>query len=106
MYFQSFPFHLLLSELHFCTLCLWVGISLGFGKDNFHSMTNIEINFAYAIELAECTDGAVRLVNGSSSLSGRLEVCAFSVWGTVCDDAFNSNAATVACRQLGLGKSV
>ena len=45
-------------------------------------------------------------MNGSSLLSGRLEVCAFRIWGTVCDDQFNSNAAMVACRQLGFGKYI
>ena len=53
---------------------------------------------------ADCTDGSIRLVNGSSPLNGRLEVCAFRIWGTVCDDQFDSREATVACRQLGLGK--
>ena len=54
--------------------------------------------------MAECTDRSVRLVNGSSPLNGRLEVCVVGRWGTVCDDRFNSNSALVACRQLGLGK--
>ena len=54
-----------------------------------------------------CSYGDLRLVNGPSSLAGRMEVCKNSVWGTVCHDGItpggvNGNAAAkVACRQLG-----
>ena len=48
-----------------------------------------------------CVDGDIRLVNGTSSNEGRLEICFFNHWGTVCDDQFTSQDASVACRQLG-----
>ena len=52
--------------------------------------------------------GSLRLVGGTSSNGGRLEVYINGHWGTVCDDYLNfdddywsSANARVACRQLG-----
>jgi deleted-in-malignant-brain-tumors protein 1 len=51
--------------------------------------------------LYTCEDGDIRLVNGSTSNEGRLEICFINHWGTVCDDLFTSQDASVVCRQLG-----
>ena len=51
---------------------------------------------------AVCTQGDIRLVGGSNSLEGRIELCNNNAWGTVCDDLFGTPDANVACRQLGL----
>lgn len=55
--------------------------------------------------IGDCEDGYLRLVSSNTEspipFEGKLEVCFSGVWGSVCDDEWDSRDAEVACRQLG-----
>jgi len=58
-------------------------------------MSCIETVAAAAVE--------VRLTDSYNSKQGRLEVLYRGLWGAVCSDDFDDNAAKVACYMLGYG---
>ncbi|XP_059897442.1 deleted in malignant brain tumors 1 protein-like isoform X3 [Gadus macrocephalus] len=49
-----------------------------------------------------CTE-SIRLVNGRSECSGRLEISHNGQWGTICDDTWKMSNTEVVCRQMGCG---
>ena len=48
-----------------------------------------------------CSNGDVRLMNGTAPNEGRVEICYSGVWGSVCDSSWDSSDAVIVCRQMG-----
>ncbi|XP_044059867.1 scavenger receptor cysteine-rich type 1 protein M130-like isoform X2 [Siniperca chuatsi] len=64
-------------------------------------VTAREKSSSSSLEIA-CSE-SVRLVNGNSRCSGRLEVKSNQSWSSVCEDDFDQQDAEVVCRELGCG---
>ena len=60
--------------------------------------------FCMSLHVVVCNDGAVRIEGGSNSYSGRVEVCIREVWGTICQDFWDTVDAGIVCKQLGYSR--
>ena len=94
-----------MSGLHVMGLaCMHALIVIVFVKFNFLFTTAL-ISIYCTIVGGGCTQGDIRLMNfysnSYSRSEGRVEVCYNDEWGTVCNNYWSANDATVACKQLG-----
>lgn len=64
-------------------------------------MIFLRMYIVFFFSFSVCTHGDLRLVDGTTFMEGRLEVCLNGAWGTVCNRGWDDMEATVVCRQLG-----
>lgn len=54
------------------------------------------------MEYSNCTDGQLRLSNGTAAMQGRVEICYNHVWFGVCPDSYSNYYHSVTvCKILG-----
>ena len=64
-----------------------------------HCYDNNNYTF-YVIARSDCSNGDVRLINGTTLSEGRVEICYDGVWGSVCDSGWSYWDAAIVCLQL------
>ena len=78
-------------------LCLTLLASFVLPSSSLCTCTCIYILYAHIYT----ADFAVRLVDGTHTYNGRVEVYHSDEWGTICDDSFGFEEAVVICHELG-----
>ncbi|CAI5692511.1 unnamed protein product [Oreochromis niloticus] len=83
--------------------CVQAGAALRECALLYHSnkISSFMLASTHVLDLT-CSD-SVRLLNGSSLCSGRLQVKSNQRWSSVCEDDFDLQDAEVVCRELGCG---
>ncbi|XP_052782341.1 uncharacterized protein LOC128218702 isoform X3 [Mya arenaria] len=79
-----------------------IGISVANGQDENDDEDDVDYSgdLMSTLEPTLLDDTKVRLVDGPTKYEGRVEVYVNGRWGTICDDHFNTDAASVVCRML------
>ena len=65
----------------------------------YHMISNLCICCVIIYEYADAVD--IRLIGNGNEYEGIVEIKYQGVWGTICDDGWDDNDATVVCRELG-----
>ena len=58
----------------------------------------------FFLDNRKCDDGSIRLVDGVIDQGGRVEACLNGVWGSVCDDGWDTTDGHVVCKEMGFAE--
>ena len=60
-------------------------------------------SFLISKYVASCSNGQIRLIEGTSEIEGRAEICSNQRWETISTRFWSSEEARVTCNALGYG---
>ena len=92
-------------------VCLFIYLFVYLSRCACHARMHVYVcvcvinHETYCLTIIGCSHGTTRLIGGTSSMEGRVEVCVNGLWGTVCSHGWTARDANVACRQLGYSGS-
>ena len=82
----------------------------GCGEETQNVPHLLVVSISSSSNTVACTDGDMRLANGSTAVAGaregRVEMCFNGHYGTICDDRWTPYDAVVACNKLGLSSTL
>ena len=58
------------------------------------------------ISVDGCSYGEMRLVGGRNEAEGRVEICHYDMWGTICGNEWSDRHTAVVCRYLGFSDDI
>ena len=87
-----------------CTQSDAAGVSCNPTRKPVNQYNGVTWYDVVCILAAVCVENSVQLVGGLDRNVGRVEVCVFETWRTVCDRSWTSEDAAVVCKQLGFSR--
>uniref|UniRef100_S4RTF3 SRCR domain-containing protein n=1 Tax=Petromyzon marinus TaxID=7757 RepID=S4RTF3_PETMA len=90
------------SPTHTDSIDMWTPLVSG----RTSHLSNVMLGWRFIWTTSNCAKNIKIKLNNVRRCQGRIELFLMGTWGTVCDDAWDLTAASVACAALGCGAAV